>query len=156
MLLCSLSHVIVFLFSVPSLPSDCKTCKILVILTHLGLRFNPQIHLGQNTSETQMTSLLWKTCHNHPNALPGVTVLIISSTQHEQVLIVSFLIDLHSLFVLLVWAVYPESWHSAREHSEQTRRSCKCMPGNLTKQSNNLITKEIVAQHCFIYFFYIL
>ncbi|XP_060762817.1 surfactant protein Bb [Neoarius graeffei] len=56
---------------VPSLPSDCKTCKILVILTHLGLRFNPQIHLGQNTSETQMTSLLWKTCHSHPNALPG-------------------------------------------------------------------------------------
>ncbi|KAB5528379.1 hypothetical protein PHYPO_G00139570 [Pangasianodon hypophthalmus] len=48
---------------VPSLPSDCKTCKILMILT--------QVHLGQNATETQMTSLLWKTCHFHPNALPG-------------------------------------------------------------------------------------
>ncbi|XP_053466513.1 surfactant protein Bb [Ictalurus furcatus] len=53
---------------VPSLPSDCKTCKILMILT--------QIHLGQNTSETQMTSSLWKTCHLHPNALPGCDVFI--------------------------------------------------------------------------------
>ncbi|KAK2845780.1 hypothetical protein Q7C36_010634 [Tachysurus vachellii] len=47
----------------PALPSHCKTCKILMILT--------QIHLDQNATEIQTASLLWKTCHRHPNALPG-------------------------------------------------------------------------------------
>lgn len=48
---------------VPALPSDCKTCKILMILS--------QIHHSQNSTETQMTALLWRACHLHPNALPG-------------------------------------------------------------------------------------
>ncbi|XP_058230353.1 surfactant protein Bb [Hemibagrus wyckioides] len=54
----------------PVLPSDCKTCKVLMILT--------QIHLGHNATETQMTSLLWKTCHVHPNTLPGCEPFIYS------------------------------------------------------------------------------
>ncbi|XP_053337082.1 surfactant protein Bb isoform X2 [Clarias gariepinus] len=53
---------------VPSLPSDCKTCRTLMILT--------QIHLGHNSSETQMMSMLWRTCHLHPNALPGCELFI--------------------------------------------------------------------------------
>ncbi|TSW89637.1 Prosaposin [Bagarius yarrelli] len=48
---------------VPALASECKTCKLLMILSH--------IHLSQNSTETQMTALLWRTCHLHPNALPG-------------------------------------------------------------------------------------
>lgn len=101
------SEVHTLLFSVPSLPSDCKTCQILMILT--------QNHLVQNSSETQMTILLWKTCHLHPNALPGVTVLIsgISSLQHEQVLIVSFLMDFLSPCSLSVSCLSRVmAWHS--------------------------------------------
>ncbi|XP_066514218.1 prosaposin-like [Hoplias malabaricus] len=48
---------------VPYQSSDCQSCRTLVILT--------QIRMAQSSTELQTSSTLWKTCHLHPNALPG-------------------------------------------------------------------------------------
>ncbi|KAI5625313.1 hypothetical protein C0J50_15172 [Silurus asotus] len=61
--ICTLLHMCFGQDTPVIVPSACKTCKNLMILT--------QTHLGQNASETQMTSVLWKTCQRHPNTLPG-------------------------------------------------------------------------------------
>lgn len=53
---------------VPYIPSDCQSCRTLVILT--------QIRIGQNTTELQTSSALWKTCFLHPNALPGCELFV--------------------------------------------------------------------------------
>ncbi|KAK1806794.1 hypothetical protein P4O66_005281 [Electrophorus voltai] len=53
---------------VPSLPSDCQSCKTLVILT--------QVHLGQNATDSQTSSMLQKICQSHTNALPGCKLFI--------------------------------------------------------------------------------
>ncbi|KAL7836418.1 hypothetical protein AOLI_G00277020 [Acnodon oligacanthus] len=53
---------------VPYLSSECQSCKTLVILTQIGL--------GQNATENQTSSMLWKTCLHHPNALPGCELFI--------------------------------------------------------------------------------
>lgn len=53
---------------VPYMPSDCQFCRTLVILT--------QIRIGQNATELQTSSALWKTCFLHPNALPGCELFV--------------------------------------------------------------------------------
>ncbi|XP_076843235.1 surfactant protein Bb isoform X1 [Brachyhypopomus gauderio] len=53
---------------VPSLMSDCHSCKTLVFLT--------QTHLGQNASEPETSSMVQKMCLLHPNALPGCKLFI--------------------------------------------------------------------------------
>ncbi|XP_072520853.1 surfactant protein Bb [Salminus brasiliensis] len=53
---------------VPYIPSECQSCRTLVILT--------QIRIGQNATKLQTSSALWKTCHLHPNALPGCELFV--------------------------------------------------------------------------------
>ncbi|XP_062873976.1 surfactant protein Bb [Trichomycterus rosablanca] len=77
--ICALIHLCLFQETpamVPYLPSDCQTCKTLVILS--------QFHLGRNASEPQVSSVLHKMCHLHPNALPGCEPFVL---RHAKVLV---------------------------------------------------------------------
>ncbi|XP_051548175.1 surfactant protein Bb [Myxocyprinus asiaticus] len=46
----------------PTVQTDCDSCKILAVLS--------QLHLGHNITEIQTSALLQKICHLHPNAIP--------------------------------------------------------------------------------------
>uniref|UniRef100_W5LPI9 Surfactant protein Bb n=1 Tax=Astyanax mexicanus TaxID=7994 RepID=W5LPI9_ASTMX len=59
--ICALLHLCLMQerSDMPYMPSDCQFCRTLVILT--------QIRIGQNATELQTSSALWKTCFLHPN-----------------------------------------------------------------------------------------
>lgn len=63
--ICTLLHLCLFEEQpVPevSFPSDCESCRTLVVLSRL--------HLGVNATETQTSSFLQSVCSSHPNAVP--------------------------------------------------------------------------------------
>ncbi|XP_029018156.1 surfactant protein Bb [Betta splendens] len=47
-------------------PSDCESCHILAVLSRL--------HLGVNSTETQISTFLQSVCASHPNAIPKCEV----------------------------------------------------------------------------------
>ncbi|XP_023266437.1 prosaposin-like [Seriola lalandi dorsalis] len=62
--ICILLHLCLFEEPVPEVlfPSDCESCRTLVVLSRL--------HLGNNSTEPQTSSFLQSVCVHHPNAIP--------------------------------------------------------------------------------------